>query len=169
MLNQTQPEAANIKFERSYEASVEDLWELWTTKEGFEAWWGPEGFRVEVKNLDLKLGGQLFYDMIASAPEQIEAMRRAEMPVSHETKGTIAEIVLHERLVIHHIIDFIPGVEPYENRMKVEFFPEGAMVRMLVTVEPHKDPFWTKQATAGMKSQLTKVPAALSRRRSSRP
>jgi uncharacterized protein YndB with AHSA1/START domain len=34
--------------ERTYRASVEELWELWTTKEGFESWWGPDGFRVEV-------------------------------------------------------------------------------------------------------------------------
>ena len=31
--------------ERLYRARVEELWELWTTKEGFESWWGPEGFR----------------------------------------------------------------------------------------------------------------------------
>jgi len=167
MLNQTQREAANITFERSYEASVEELWELWTTKEGLEDWWGPEGFRVEVRSLDLKVGGQLFYAMIASAPEQVEAMRRLEMPLSHAVKGTITEIVLHERLVINHIIDFIPGVEPYENQVSVEFFPQGAMVRMLITVEPHKDPRWTADASHGWKSQLTKLPGALSRRRSS--
>lgn len=167
MLNQTQSQAA-IKFERSYEASVEELWELWTTKEGLEAWWGPEGFRVEVRNLDLKVGGQLFYAMIASAPEQIEAMRQAGWPVSHAVRGTITELMLHERLVINHIIDFIPGVEAYENQVSVEFVPHGAMVRMVITVEPHKDPYWTAESSAGWQSQLTKLPGALSRRRAGR-
>jgi hypothetical protein len=30
--------------ERTYRVPIEDLWELWTTKAGFESWWGPEGF-----------------------------------------------------------------------------------------------------------------------------
>jgi uncharacterized protein YndB with AHSA1/START domain len=25
-------------FDRTYRASVDELWELWTTKEGFESW-----------------------------------------------------------------------------------------------------------------------------------
>ena len=33
-----------IVIERTYEASIEDIWELWTTREGIESWWGPEGF-----------------------------------------------------------------------------------------------------------------------------
>ena len=65
-----------IKIERTYEADVEDVWALWTTKEGFEAWWGPEGFRVEVRALDLRVGGTLSYDMIADGAEQIAWMKR---------------------------------------------------------------------------------------------
>src|SRR6266436_4925118 len=65
-----------IKLERCYETSVEDLWDLWTTKEGFESWWGPQGFRVEVHKLELRVGGELVYDMIAAAPEQIEFMKK---------------------------------------------------------------------------------------------
>src|SRR5262249_2789651 len=28
--------------ERTYRAHPKELWDLWTTKEGFESWWGPE-------------------------------------------------------------------------------------------------------------------------------
>src|SRR5581483_11632459 len=53
---------APVRFERRYEnAEVQDLWELWTTKEGFESWWGPQGFRVQVHKLDLREGGELLY------------------------------------------------------------------------------------------------------------
>src|ERR1700757_3213803 len=64
-----------IKFERRYETSVEDLWDLWTTKEGFESWWGPQGFRVEVHAIDPRIGGELFYDMIADGAKEIEYMK----------------------------------------------------------------------------------------------
>src|SRR5882672_3857 len=105
-----QASQAVIRLERRYEAAVEDLWYLWTTKEGFESWWGPEGFRVEVRKLDLHVGGELEYDMIAVAPEQIEFLRRANMPASHGTRGTFALITPFESLEIIHMIDFIQGM-----------------------------------------------------------
>lgn len=154
-----------MTFERSYEATLEEIWELWTTKDGFESWWGPEGFRVEVHELDLRVGGTLRYDMIASGAEQIAHMKAAGMPLSHGTSGTFAVVVPLERLELVHMIDFIPGQEPYENRMTVQLARDGATVRMVVTIQPHRDPEWTRMAAQGFESQLTKVPAALAARR----
>jgi uncharacterized protein YndB with AHSA1/START domain len=166
MMNKTtQPTQAVIRLERRYEAEVEDLWFLWTTKEGFESWWGPEGFRVEVRKLDLRVGGELVYDMIAAAPEQIAFMKKANMATSHGVRATFAEIVPLQRLQISSLIDFIPGVRPYENRTRVEFFPEGSSVRMVINTEEHPDKEWTQRATAGWESQLTKLPAALAARK----
>jgi uncharacterized protein YndB with AHSA1/START domain len=161
----TRPTQAVIRLERRYEAAVEDLWFLWTTKEGFESWWGPEGFRVEVRKLDLRVGGELVYDMIAAAPEQIEFLKKANMPTSHGTRGTFVEVVPHQRLEICHLIDFIPGLRPYENRTRVEFSPEGRNVRMVITTEEHPDKEWTLRATQGWESQLTKLPGALAARK----
>lgn len=157
---------ALIRFERHYEsASIEDLWNLWTTKEGFEAWWGPQGFRVVVHKLDARPGGELRYDMIAVGPEQVEYMKRAGMSVSHGTRGRFTQITRLRSLEIVHAIDFVPGVKAYDNRIRAEFLPDGRGVRMLVTVEPHPDPAWTRSASLGMESQLTKVADALAERR----
>ena len=46
-----------ITLERIFDAEVADLWEIWTTKDGFESWWGPEGFRTEVRKVELEVGG----------------------------------------------------------------------------------------------------------------
>lgn len=154
-----------IQFDRTYDATLEDLWELWTTKEGFESWWGPEGFRVEVHELDARVGGTLFYDMIASGAEQIAYMKAANMPLSHETRGTFSEVEPLKRLTLRHLIDFVPGLEPYENFMRVEFTQTAAGARMVISIDPHATEDWTKAATGGMASQLTKVPAVLARRR----
>ena len=97
-----------IVFERTYRARVEEIWELWTTKDGFESWWGPEGFRVEVHTLEAHVGGALHYDMIADAPEQIEAMKQIGRPTSHETRGRFTEMTPQTRLAITHAIDFLP-------------------------------------------------------------
>jgi uncharacterized protein YndB with AHSA1/START domain len=34
-----------ITIERTYLARIEDVWALWTTKEGLESWWGPRASR----------------------------------------------------------------------------------------------------------------------------
>ena len=143
--------------ERAYRARVEELWALWTTKAGFESWWGPEGFRVEVHTLEARPGGALEYDMIADAPEAIAAMRRMGRPLSHATHGRFAELALHRRLTLAHAIDFLPGVEPYESVIEVEFHPSGEQVRMVVTLHPHRDPHWTRMSGEGFRSQLTKL------------
>ena len=146
-----------VTYERTYPAPVEDLWALWTTKEGFESWWGPDGFRVEVHALDACPGGALEYDMIADAPHAIAAMKRMGQPVSHATRGRFAEFEPHRRLTLVHIIDFIAGVEPYESIIDVDFRSVSDGARMVVTVHPHRDPHWTKMSTLGFESQLTKL------------
>ena len=154
-----------VRVERKYAGPVDDLWWLWTTKEGFESWWGPEGFRVKVHKLDLRVGGELVYDMIAATPEHIEYMKRNNMQASHATRGKFVEIVPLQRLGLNHMIDFIPGLEPYEHRMVVEFVPEGSNVKMVVTIHEHTTPEWTRRAVDGFTSQLTKIPAVLAKRR----
>jgi uncharacterized protein YndB with AHSA1/START domain len=148
---------AKVVVERTYRAGVEDLWDLWTTKEGFESWWGPEGFRVEVFTLEARVGGSLHYDMIAHAPEQIAAMQRMGQPTSHQTRGKFVELRLHQRLALTHIIDFLPSVKPYESTMVVEFFPAGESVRMVVTLDPMHSEEFTRMSTMGFTSQVGKL------------
>lgn len=68
-----------IVLERTYQAPIGDVWALWTTKEGIESWWGPEGFEVKVRSMDLRAGGELLYGMTATAAPQIEFMKKAGM------------------------------------------------------------------------------------------
>lgn len=144
-------------FERTYRARVEELWDLWTTKEGFESWWGPDGFRAEVQMIEPRLGGMLNYEMIAATPEMVETMRQMGRPASHETRGRFSEIKKHERLTLTHIIDFLPGATPYENSISVEFVALGESVKMVVTFEPMHDQEFTKMSIMGFASQLTKL------------
>jgi uncharacterized protein YndB with AHSA1/START domain len=150
------PQAA-VVIERAYRAKVEDLWALWTTKAGFESWWGPQGFRVEVRTLEARAGGALDYEMIADAPEAIAAMRNIGQPTSHGTRGSFGEFRPHERLTLVHVIDFIPGSAPYEHTIEVDFSSAGGQATMLVTVHPHLDPMWTKMSLEGFTSQLGKL------------
>ncbi len=146
-----------IVIERTYRTTVEELWELWTTKEGFESWWGPGGFCAKVHSIEARVNGELHYEMIAEAPEMIEAMKQMGRPISHETRARFSEFKPFERLVLNHVMDFLPGVKPYESTIVVEFFPVGEAVRMVITLHPLHDDEFTRMTVEGFTSQLTKL------------
>jgi uncharacterized protein YndB with AHSA1/START domain len=140
--------------ERTYRASVDELWELWTTKEGFESWWAPEGFRTEVHAIEACPNGKLRYEMIAETPEMVAVMKELGLPVSHVECARFSEFRPLERLVFSIMMDFLPGVEPYESALIVDFFPSGQWARMVVTLCPMHDEEFTKMASEGLESQF---------------
>jgi uncharacterized protein YndB with AHSA1/START domain len=152
-----------VTLERTYQAPVEDVWELWTTKEGLESWWGPDGFEVKVFKLDLRPGGELHYAMIAVAPEQVEFMKRAGMPLSHELHVTYTEVVPPRRLAYTNLADFIPGVAPYEVTTVVELSPGPHGVRIVMTFDAMHDEHWTRMAVMGWENELGKLEKVLAR------
>ncbi|WIG92980.1 SRPBCC domain-containing protein [Myxococcus sp. SDU36] len=150
-------EKAKVVIERTYRAGIQDIWALWTTKEGFESWWGPQGFRAEVQELDARVGGTLRYDMIADSPEMIAAMKQMGQPTSHATRSHFTEVAPHSRLVLTNVIDFLPGVATYESKIAVDFLPSGDRVRMVVTLDAMHSEEFTKMQQDGFTSQLTKL------------
>jgi uncharacterized protein YndB with AHSA1/START domain len=152
-----QPGQHKITLERTYQASLNEIWDLWTTKKGFESWWGPEGFTVKVKALDLRPDGALLYDMIATAPMQIEFMKNAGMPLTTPARLTYREVETMRRLAYTHLIDFVPDVQAYNVATVVELHAKGSHIRMVVILDPMHTEEWTDRAVSGMKSQLTKL------------
>lgn len=146
-----------IIVERTYRASLQDIWDLWTTREGFTSWWGPQGFRVEVHELDARPGGALRYDMIADTPEMIAAMKQMGQPDRHPTRSSYHELEPQKRLVLRNVIDFLPGVASYDSDIEVDFFAVGESVRMVVTLHGMHNAQFTGMQEEGFKSQLTKL------------
>lgn len=161
------PEPASRKrvtLERFYRADVQDVWDLWTTKEGIESWWGPGGFVVTVRKLDLRPGGELLYAMTAIDVPQVEFIKKAGMPLTHELRITFTEVVPRRRLAYIHLADFIPGVTPYDVATVVELHTTPDGVRMVLTFDAMHDDEWTRRATMGWASELGKLAATLEHR-----
>jgi uncharacterized protein YndB with AHSA1/START domain len=154
---QTQPARRRITIERSFQAPVEEVWKLWTTKEGIESWWGPDGFEVKVRRLDVRLGGELLYAMTATAPEQIGFLKKAGMAQTTESLVTYTDVVPLKRLAFTQMADFIPGVTPYEvaTTVELETVPQG--VRLVLTLDAMHDEYWTKMAVMGWENELDKL------------
>lgn len=149
---------SSIVIKRTYSADPQELWSLWTTKDGFQSWWGPEGFRADVTVIDARPGGALHYTMIADTPEMVDAMKRMGQPASTDCKGHFSEFRPHERLVLTQIIDFLPGVQPYDSTIEVDFLPAAnGTACMTVTLHQMHDAQTTKMQQMGFTSQLSKL------------
>jgi uncharacterized protein YndB with AHSA1/START domain len=153
-----------ITLERVYHTDVQDVWDLWTTKEGIESWWGPGGFAVTVRKLDLRPGGELLYAMTAIGAPQIAFMKKAGMPLTQEARITYTDVVPLRRLAYVHLADFIPGVEPYDVAMVVELHSIADGVRMTLTFDAMHNDEWTERAVMGWKSELDKADALIAAR-----
>lgn len=153
-----------ITLERDYRAGIQDVWDMWTTKDGIESWWGPGGFAVTVQKLDLRAGGELHYDMIATDPPQIEFMKKHGMPTTTHARITFTEVTPPTRLAYVHLADFIPGVDPYDVATIVELTETKDGVHMALTFDAMHSDEWTERAVAGWTSEIGKLGERLANR-----
>jgi uncharacterized protein YndB with AHSA1/START domain len=153
-----------ITIERVYPATLEDVWALWTTREGIESWWGPDGYEVTVRALDLRPGGELRYAMTAVAPETVRFMKAQGMPITTEARLRYTEVTPLRRLAWLHIADFIPGVAPYDVGSVVELSRVEGGVRLVLTLDRMHDDVWTQRAIMGWESQLGRLGRVLAAR-----
>lgn len=137
---------------------------MWTTKEGIESWWGPDGFKVEVESLDLQPGGQCVYAMSATGPEQMEFMTQAGMPLITHHSLTYTEFDPPRRLAYKDMADFIPGVDPYQVDTLIELHEVSDGVRLVISFDRMHDERWTQLAVMGRESELSRLEQALANR-----
>jgi uncharacterized protein YndB with AHSA1/START domain len=149
---------------RRFPTSADAVWELWTTSEGIESWWAPDGFTVEVETLELEPGGELVYTMTATAPEQAAFMRNAGMPLTTRSRKRFAEVERPKRLAYSSLVDFVPDVPPYEFLTVVDLEPADSDVTVTMTVEPMHDDVWTERLLAGRTNELDNLARLIERR-----
>lgn len=147
--------------QRTYNADPATIWERWTTPAGIESWWAPDGYTVEVRQLDLRPDGELVYAMTATAPEQIEFMNNAGMPLTTVSRKRFTELSEPTRIAYTSVIDFVPDHEPYEHLTVVDLTPTADGTRVTMSVEPLHDDVWTERLLAGRSMELDHLAAVV--------
>lgn len=142
------------RIERTYATTAEKVWDLWTTREGIESWWAPDGFTVGVEKLELEPGGELVYTMTATAREQVEFMRTAGLPVTTASRKRFIEVERPQRLAYMSLVDFVPDTPPYEFLTVVELEPANGGVQVTMTVDGMHDRLWTERLLAGRANEM---------------
>ena len=79
-----------IVIERTFDAPVDLIWQMWTEPEHFKKWYGPKGFTVPVAHMDVRVGGKRLVCIEMQTPDGSMKMWFT---------GEYTEIVPNERLV----------------------------------------------------------------------
>ena len=57
-----------VVIERIYDAPPDVIWRMWTEAQHFEAWYGPPGAAITVKQMDVRVGGSRLVGMEMQTP-----------------------------------------------------------------------------------------------------
>ena len=125
-----------VVIERSFDAPVHLIWQMWTDPEHFAAWFGPDGAAVAVTMMDVRVGGTRLLSMRMQTPGG---------PMQMWFAGEYREVVENERLVYtefmsHEIGNVLapsdlgmPAGHPKTTEVRVELEAVGGRTRMLLT------------------------------------
>ncbi|NNG39668.1 SRPBCC domain-containing protein [Flexivirga sp. ID2601S] len=142
------------RIERTYPTDPATIWRLWTTPEGIASWWAPDGFTTEVETLDLREGGELKYVMTATAPEAVDFMKSAGMPLATTSYKRFTQVDEPRTLAYQSVVDFVPDHDTYEFGTEVTLTPVDGGTQVVMLVEPLHDEVWTQRLLEGRKNEL---------------
>jgi len=116
-----------VVIERSFDAPVELVWQMWTDPDHFAAWYGPDGASVPVAKMDVRVGGTRLVCMEVQAPNG---------PMQMWFTGEYREVRENKRLVYTESIcdehgNVAPPSDPTEIR--VELHDLDGRTRMVMT------------------------------------
>jgi uncharacterized protein YndB with AHSA1/START domain len=58
-----------VVIERTFDAPIDLIWQMWTQPEHFKNWYGPKGFTIPVAEMDLRVGGKRLICMEIKKPD----------------------------------------------------------------------------------------------------
>jgi uncharacterized protein YndB with AHSA1/START domain len=125
-----------VVIERSFDAPVDLVWQMWTDPEHFKAWYGPDGATIPVAKMDVRVGGTRLVCMEMQTPNGAMQMWFA---------GEYREVVENARLVYSEFMSDengkakspsdmgAPEGHPMTTEVRVELEDVGGRTKMVMT------------------------------------
>jgi uncharacterized protein YndB with AHSA1/START domain len=125
-----------VVIERSFDAPVDLIWQMWTDPEHFKAWYGPDGATIPIAKMDVRVGGTRLVCMEMQSPGGAMQMWFT---------GEYREVVENERLVYTesmsdengHVLSAsdmgMPEGHPTTTEVRVELEDIGGRTKMVMT------------------------------------
>ena len=125
-----------VVIERSFDAPIALVWQMWTDPAHFAAWYGPNGATVPVAKMDVRVGGNRLVAMEMQTPNG---------PMRMWFTGEYREVVENERLVYTESMSDengnvlspmdmgMPSGHPTTTEVRVELRAIGVRTTMVMT------------------------------------
>lgn len=126
----------DVVIERSFDAPVGLIWQMWTDPEHFRAWYGPNGAAIPVAKMDVRVGGARLVCMEMPTPGG---------PMQMWFVGEYREVVENERLVYTESVSDengnvvspsdmgMPEGHPMTTEVRVDLNDVGGRTTMVMT------------------------------------
>jgi uncharacterized protein YndB with AHSA1/START domain len=160
-----QSKLVSVTAEQTFAVAPVVLWPLWTTAEGFQSWWSPEGFVLEILGFDPRPGGRidLRYEEAAAArnPAWREEVRSNGLATSWTARGTFRQVDRMKLVSFQQALDFGPRSAPQDYRLAAEFLPLGTGTRVRLEAQAPASKHWTLLGKQNLVGQLKRLGHAL--------
>jgi uncharacterized protein YndB with AHSA1/START domain len=120
----------DLRIERTFDAPVALVWQLWTDPEHFKAWYGPDGASIPTATMDVRVGGPRHVCM---------EVQRPSGPMQMWFVGEYRDVIEHRRLVYTESMSDQHGGTPATGvgehaatEVRVEFEDLGNRTRMVL-------------------------------------
>lgn len=125
-----------VVIERSFDAPVDLIWQMWTDPEHFKEWYGPDGAGIPVAKMDVRVGGRRLVCMDVQTPNG---------PMQMWFVGEFREVVENERLVYTESMSDengnvrpplemgMPEGHPTTTEINIDLQDFGGRTKMVVT------------------------------------
>jgi len=126
----------SVVIERSFDAPVDLIWQMWTDPEHFKAWYGPDGAAIPVAKMDVRVGGTRLVCMQIQSPDG---------PMRMWFTGEYRQVIQNERLVYTESMSDengnvsspsdvgMPEGHPITTEIRVELEDIGGRTKMVMT------------------------------------
>jgi uncharacterized protein YndB with AHSA1/START domain len=125
-----------VVIERSFDAPVGLMWQMWTDPEHFKAWYGPDGATIPHAKMDLRVGGTRLVCMEMHTPAG---------PMHMWFTGEYREVVENKRLVYTEAMSDengnvlsasdtgMPAGHPTATEVRIELEDLGGRTKIVIT------------------------------------
>jgi uncharacterized protein YndB with AHSA1/START domain len=121
-----------VIIERSFDAPVDLIWQMWTDPAHFAAWYGPDGASISIAKMDVRVGGTRLVCVQMQTPNG---------PMEMWFTGEYREVVPNERLVYTEsisdengkLLTGLPEGHPTTTEVRVELEDVGGRTMMVMT------------------------------------
>ena len=125
-----------VVLERSFDAPVDLVWQMWTDPEHFAAWYGPQGATIPVATTDARVGGTRLVCLEMQTPtgalqrwftgEHLEVVERERLVYTESMADADGNVLSAEEAGM-------PEGHPTTTEVRVELEDLGGRTKMVMT------------------------------------